>query len=195
MSAPAGPYILSQRQRVEHAADCFWNRAHPPVDGDEAACCSCSAHAEAAVPLSRWAYATLEELPEIPCQKCGWCTGPGKRCGFPYVLSRLPESGGTIKLPDGSAIVVEATTWGDLILARKGDAVTTGEMSMCEARAAILAAWNAEYGIDIGEPCDHCEGGGEVWGEDEHGEPDDPDLSSPCSRCGGTGTAAQETGR
>ena len=34
---------LEKGEMIEHAADCFWRRATPSVDGDEAACCSCDA--------------------------------------------------------------------------------------------------------------------------------------------------------
>jgi len=38
------------------------------------------------------------------------------------------------------------------------------------------------------EPCAHCEGGGEVWGEDpDTGLPDEPGLKSRCGRCEGEG--------
>jgi hypothetical protein len=38
------------------------------------------------------------------------------------------------------------------------------------------------------EPCGHCEGGGEVWGEDpDTGLPDEPGLKSRCGRCAGEG--------
>jgi hypothetical protein len=44
-------YVPKLRQRLgetEHAPDCFWLRANPSVDGDEGACCSCGAYADAA---------------------------------------------------------------------------------------------------------------------------------------------------
>lgn len=44
------------------------------------------------------------------------------------------------------------------------------------------------YTVKVLEPCAHCEGGGEVWGEDpDTGLPDEPGLKSRCGRCDGEG--------
>jgi hypothetical protein len=175
---------------------------------------------------SRWAYATLEELPDARCTQCTGCLG-GTACLNPWLLSRGRADGrpggGKARRSDGSEIVVEATTWAFLADACEhavecpcagargnyadgyshiyDDDRDIRHEDWISCRPRILAAWNAEYGIPTGDPCDHCDGSGSVRGVDEHGDPDDPDLSSPCSRCGGTGTArehgipVQEEGR
>jgi hypothetical protein len=166
MSAPAGPYILSQRKRVEHAADCFWNRAHPPVDGDEAACCSCGAYADASAPLSRWAYATLEEAIKATLSAIDrsyrWQAvlhKSGRRACSE--ASSLSGSGGTIELPGGE-IVVEATTWGELAAVTKRDAISAvfiGHLASegdADAQGRVLADRNAEYGIGPYTPQPTC---------------------------------------
>jgi len=137
MSAPAGPYTVEHRRFCD---DCNgdggvldWEDGR--VVGSEA-CARCD---EGRIVVSRWAYATLEEVHRavVPMlDKGGVANAPA------VAYRTLPESGGTIKLPDGSEIVVEATNWPKL-----ASQVDDGAY-LPETR--IVAAWNAEYGIGEG---------------------------------------------
>jgi hypothetical protein len=164
----AGPYIVSYRHLPEHEGATGWER--------------------------RWAYATLEEARFAALRRLADFVqagglGTDSPSSLIEAINTLPESGGTIKLPDGSEIVAEATTRSKLM----APLLDSGRMALAKQQfpwddAAVCAAWNAEYGIPSGEPCDHCEGSGRVWGVDEDGNADDPDCESSCGRCGGTGT-------
>jgi hypothetical protein len=69
---------------MEHLPDCYWLRATPSVDGDEAACCSCGAYALMHTPVAFGLRAqghlpTIEQMlregapwAEIG-RKIGWC--------------------------------------------------------------------------------------------------------------------------
>ncbi len=147
-----GPFIVTHQQtRVEHDADCFWNRAHPPVDGDEAACCSCGAYADAAVPLYREAFATLEEADQHVVSIVA-------ECGHPTEPSTFPANNERINLPDGSVIEVEATEWRELVAALSQHVSLPAPGSVAarwptpEQKHAIRAAWNAEH--SIGHPAE-----------------------------------------
>jgi hypothetical protein len=166
MSAPAGPYTVEHRRPVA-----------PDEDGSPfcAACshyhdgsCLCpdcgrptpcrdhgqdrSVSTPATTVVSRWAYATLEEArakarriigdaPGYFEAHDGWSTAR-------LDANVLGGSGGMIQLPDGSEIVVEATTTAALWVA-----VSPSERRVVrrgKRDAVVLAAWNAEYGIGKG---------------------------------------------
>jgi len=164
MTAPAGPYIVSQRRPLD------WS-----LRGDLDL-------PEEGWPASRWAYSTLENhgdyalVPLLrkllaatgfsPWGMGGWVRddeGAGTCYDDCWALREAAEivqdeHGGTIKLPDGSEIVVEATTyerlWDDLtdrppFIVGVDCTIWVGRDGVEDARwgAAILAAWNAEYGI------------------------------------------------
>jgi hypothetical protein len=129
MSAPAGPYIVvhrvSDEQHEWHAAALFQLRAAPPAIYSRSACATLES-ARGAVALE--AVGTMLT-----------------RAG---VILAIGEDGGRVGLlPDGSEIVVEATTYGTL--AQEANFTTADPLA--ENEVAILAAWNAEYGIGIGE--------------------------------------------
>jgi len=124
MSAPAGPYTVTHRQERGGVAR-LGSLGEPEV-------------------LSRWAYATLEEATRVVDR----AKGLQRRPGFEY-HGGLPESGGTIKLPDGE-IVVEATTWDRLLTDLPPNRILLGPDPSPVTAAEILAAWNAEYGIGEG---------------------------------------------
>jgi len=120
MSAPAGPYTVVHRQR-------------PNAD------CSCGEHV-----ISRWAYATLEEVVAFVRR----LAGANWNGVIEASVVRVGETGSAtgvraIRLPDGSEIVVEATTWRRLA----SDVGRLPVHRFDEWRSAVLAAWNAEYGI------------------------------------------------
>ncbi len=143
MSAPAGPYT------VTFAPTCICTDADDPNDHRK----DCPSWGNEP---KRWAYATLEEA--WPAVADPICTDSGSGVRTPkstYAWSNLrlafealPAAGGTLTLPDGSEIVVEATTyhelWKQVPVGRRGGAYfeTEGEQN--------LAAWNAEYGIGEG---------------------------------------------
>lgn len=152
MSA-TGPFIVTQRRPEDWRCECGdLNRAH------EWCCYRCGAGApdnarERTAVSYREAFATLEEAKaEIVARVFPRQPEQGMRppeWDEPFVaLATLPEAGGTITLPNGDVIEVEATTWGhifhDLPLL---DRYVRGP----ESADALLAAWNAEYGIGIGE--------------------------------------------
>jgi len=128
MSAPAGSYI------VRH------ERVLPPTAEDVRVGESRRTHEQ----VSRWAYATLEEARSAICglirERQAWV--PEVKLAY----SRLAASGGTITLPDGSEIVVEATTWphiAEQVNSGKQRKIRVGELTATD----WLAAWNAEHGI------------------------------------------------
>lgn len=61
--------------------------------------------------------------------------------GLIRVLATLPESGGSIDLPDGSSFATEGIGWGELA----AQAGPTARQPILAAE--VLAAWNARYGV------------------------------------------------
>ena len=141
-----GPYVVTHRQQNDQPCETC-------MGAQGIGLCVCPD----SVVLYREAFATLEELPDIPCQKCAYCRKDEGDCGWPYILSRLPESGGKLDpLPDGSVIEVEATTWEALVLATPvkrryahGVPLLPPSVWLDSNRASCCAAWNAEHGIGL----------------------------------------------
>jgi len=150
------PFLVIHRHPSEHGGATGWER--------------------------RWAYATLGEARRKACAEIKRRSNLAKDPVQPALdhAANLRESGGSISLPDGSEIVVEETTYQRLFHELRPHV----SLPWTGANPLLLAAYNARFGTEPGDPCDHCEGSGKVWGEDEDGNPDDPDCESPCSRCG-----------
>lgn len=112
------------------------------------------ADAPVRVDVYREAFATLGDRDRAICVRLLNSVPIGAQPDLYRQVSALGEPGGSIRLPNGDVIEVEATTWSDLVLpsrnaisalfvvaeARKGDA---------DCQRSILAAWNAEHGIGI----------------------------------------------
>lgn len=155
-----GPYVVEVREpQAEHDADCFWRRAHPPVDGDEAACCTCGAYGPPEVTY-REAFATLEGVKDglvAYMEREQYSIDTAAYARAIEEIEALPASGGSIPLPDGREVVVEATTW-ERICEEGGESWRTRHCAgnwppphRYEHRRAALAAWNAEHGIGMEE--------------------------------------------
>lgn len=145
MSAPAGPYIVlhrvSDEQREAHAValersgrvgEAFQLRHSPPSV------------------YSRWAYATLEEARDYAYDRCVGHSPTGRQ--REAVLEWDGRSTLVVPLPDGSEIVVDATTVRDMLLTcpEAGaylPALEDGEeLGVEDAVRAVNAAYNARSG-------------------------------------------------
>lgn len=118
MSAP-GPYIVTHRHPPEHDGATGWER--------------------------RWACATLEHAKHRARLLVYESTAIPRYAGQ---VTAISDSGGTIKLPDGSEIVVEATTWSAL---HNATYPPRSKPYSSASDAEIVAAWNAEYGTPGGQ--------------------------------------------
>lgn len=73
---------------VEHDTGCYWLRCYPPVDGDEAANCTCGAVGDG---YMEWLSKQQPQAPAMTVQTfpvhdwpwtiCGYCEGRQYRCG------------------------------------------------------------------------------------------------------------------
>lgn len=127
-----GPYIVTTKRHVPE-----WHRDHM---------LTLKAHDEI---LSRVAVATLEDARDRIEKTEGYAGN---------VYDDLPESGGTITLPDGTVIEVEETTWIRLVMDIRAKASKTagrdgldtlGAMDGdTEAQRQILDAFNAQEAPD-----------------------------------------------
>jgi hypothetical protein len=218
----AGPFIVTHRRG--HDAGCQALGGFHPIEGDEAALCSCGAP----VVLYHEAFATLE-LTRVACNvrinvafiDAGRPTGDMawhslSLSGATFGL----DAGGRIELPDGTEIEVKPLLDAfskiaplvaeSLTEVEDNDSCHLDGMAWLDHIAALrgtdvvdvvnVALGDAQDGArpaaQEAPPCANCEGSGRVWGEDEDGNADDPECESSCGRCGGTGTAAaRETAR
>lgn len=71
--------------------------------------------------------------------------GPGKVGAAVYKVLETPAEGGTVPLPDGSEIHVEATTY-EALAEAAGYELHTFTGSADEAHAAALRVWNSRFG-------------------------------------------------
>lgn len=95
--------------------------------------------------LSRVAVRSLEEAHEA-----AWAAVPAKFCAGTVLdaIRAIPESGGSVSLPDGTRVEVRATTW--MALNETTDAIPmwSADRPIPDdvAERRILAAWNEEHG-------------------------------------------------
>lgn len=99
----------------------------------------------------REAFATLNEARRTACAEIRRRSNVAKDPVQPALdhAANVRESGGTIRLPKGDVIVVEATTDDELYAQAGKPAITY--LTAAERTNRILTAWNAEYGIGIEE--------------------------------------------
>jgi hypothetical protein len=69
----------------------------------------------------------------------------GEWIDYFHEVTDLPESGGTITLPDGTVIEVKPTTWFALAVSVRLDLAERAERGDAEAQQRILDAWNERH--------------------------------------------------
>lgn len=100
--------------------------------------------------LSRVAVGSLEEAKGAIFVEIA---DPGGPASTPFSVprsvarmkaARLPESGGSVSLPDGTRVEVRATTWLGLA---SGCGMSGQNLCGPRKRTELLAAWNSEHGL------------------------------------------------
>lgn len=99
--------------------------------------------------VSRRAVATLDEARKAAYRAVADSNAHALDATAAHAAHNLPESGGTIALPDGRVIEVEPTTW--LMLARAAGVIYAAhpdrqENPPAHVQAEIIAAYNAAQG-------------------------------------------------
>jgi hypothetical protein len=167
VSAPVSPFIVIHRLPPEHDGATGRERRW-----------ACETLPRALDAVERWIREVQDAAPAWNPTRFEMGQSPH----WPHareILRRITESGGSISLPDGSEIVVEATTWRALGAAvaqvdgfkNPASAGTLirwaedGGRSRQEARDTVLAAYNARFGTAAQEQrviyeddptCDSC---------------------------------------